>query len=195
VYVSSPGGAPEEICEDCLRATDWSRDGRKVLVFGGDPYQISSVDVLSRQRIGVVKHPEYRVLYGKFAPDNRWISFTVRVQPGRGRIAVAPYDGPMPVPQDRWITIAEAGADDYANWSPDGKTLYFTSNVDGYNCLWAQQWDATAHRPMRPAFAVQHLHGRFYFNHGGWSAAGGRIAMSLSEKIGSLWMISSPVAH
>jgi len=195
VYVSSPGGAPEEICEGCLRATDWSRDGKNLLVFGGDPYQISSVDVRSRQRIAVVKHPQYPVLYGKFAPDNRSISFTVRVQPGRGRIEVAPYDGPMPVPQDRWITIAEAGADDYANWSPDGKTLYFTSNVDGYNCLWGQQWDATVHRPTGPVFAVQHLHGRFYFNHGGWSAAGGRIAMSLAEKTGNVWMMSSPVAR
>ena len=25
-----------------------------------------------------------------------------------------------------WLTIAEADPDGYANWSPDGKTLYFT---------------------------------------------------------------------
>jgi hypothetical protein len=40
-------------------------------------------------------------------------------------------DGPKPVPESAWITIAEAGADDWANWSPDGKTMYFTSRRDG----------------------------------------------------------------
>ena len=48
-----------------------------------------------------------------------------RVQRARGRIIVAPADGPTPIPESAWLTIAEAEPDDYANWSPDGKALYF----------------------------------------------------------------------
>ena len=35
VYLSVPGEAPEKLCEGCLRATDWSRDEKALLVFGG----------------------------------------------------------------------------------------------------------------------------------------------------------------
>jgi serine/threonine protein kinase len=190
VYVSAPGGAPEKLCEGCLRATDWSLDEKTLLVFGGNPYQINVLDLASHQQIPLLKHPIYNLLYGRFSPDNRWVSFTARTQPSRGRIAIAPVGGPKPVPESAWITIAEAGAEDFANWSADGKTLYFTSARDGNNCLWGQRIEASSRRPVGEAFAVQHLHGRVSFGHGGWSAAGGRIGLALVEETGNIWMMS-----
>ena len=124
VYMSAPGAAPEKLCEGCLRATDWSRDEKSVLVFAGDPYQISIVDLASRRQTLLVKHDDVDVLYGRFSPDNRWISFTARVSPSQSRIVVAPVEGAGPILEHRWITVAEVGPDDYALWSPDGKTLY-----------------------------------------------------------------------
>ena len=72
----------------------------------------------------------------------------------------------------------------------DGKTLYFTSGRDGYSCLWGQRLDAGSHRPVGEAFSVQHLHGRWFFDHFGWSAAAGRIAIPLVEMTGNLWVMS-----
>jgi Tol biopolymer transport system component len=190
VYASSPGGAPEKLCEGCLRATDWSLDSQRILVFAGDPYQINILDIASRKQTPLVTHPHYPVLYGRLSPDNNWVSFTARIRPGHGLIAVAPVDGTKPVAESAWITIAEAASDDYANWSPDGKTLYFTSGQDGYNCLWAQRIDGQSHRPLGEAFAVQHFHGSLPFQHGGWSAADGRITISLAEKRSSIWLMS-----
>jgi hypothetical protein len=37
---------------------------------------------------------------------------------------------------------------------------------------------------------MQHLHGRLSFDHGGWSAAAGRIAIPLVETAGNLWLMS-----
>ena len=113
VHVSAPGGAPEILCEGCLRATDWSRDEKTVLVFGGNPYQIDVVDVASRQQSPLLKHPNYHLLYGRFSPDNRWVVFTVRTQPDRGHIAIAPVDGSKPVPESAWIMITQAEAQDW----------------------------------------------------------------------------------
>jgi Tol biopolymer transport system component len=192
VYVTAPGGAPEKLCEGCLRATDWSRDEKNLLVFGGNPYQINVLDLASHQQTALFKHREYSLLYGRFSPDNRWVSFTVRTQPNRGRIVVAPVDGPKPVAESAWITIAEEEAEDWANWSPDGKTLYFTSRRDGRSCLWGQRIDASAHRSTGDAFAVQHFHGRLSYHRGGWSAAGGRIGLVLGEDTGNVWMMSRP---
>ena len=191
VYLSAPGGTPEKLCEGCLRATDWSRDEKTLLMFEGNPYQINVLDLASHQQTPLVKHPAYNLIYGRFSPDNRWLSFTVRTQPNRGRIAIAPVGGPKPVPESDWITIAEGGPDEWANWSPDGKTLYFPSWKDGHSYLWAQRLEASSHRPLGEPFAAQHLHGRVSYRlQSGWSAAGGRIAMVLVEDTGNIWMMS-----
>ncbi len=195
VYMSSPGGAPEKLCEACLHATDWSRDEKTLLVFGGNPYRIDTLDVASHRRTPLVEHREYNLLYGRFSPDNRWVSFTVRTQPNHSRIVIAPVDGLKPIPESAWIQIAEEGAEDWANWSNDGKTLYFTSARDGHTCLWAQRIDAISHRPVGEAFAVQHFHGRASYQQGGWSAAGGRIAIVLREDTGNIWMMSRQDTH
>jgi Tol biopolymer transport system component len=190
LYVSTPGGVPEKLCEGCLRATDWSRDEKALLIFGGNPYQINLLDIASRRQTALLKHAAHNLLYGRFSPDNRWVSFTERIQPNRGRILIAPIDGPKPVPESAWIKVAEERAEDWANWSPDGKTLYFTSARDGHFCLWGQRIDARSHTPVGPAFAVEHLHGRVSYQQGGWSAAGGRIAMVLRETTGNIWLMS-----
>jgi Tol biopolymer transport system component/predicted Ser/Thr protein kinase len=190
VYASAPGGAPEKLCEGCLRATDWSRDEKSVLVFGGSPYQIDLLDLASHQQTPLLKHPHYSLLYGRFSPDNRWVSFTVRTEPNHGHISIAPVDGPKPVPESAWITIAASEAQDWANWSPDGKTLYFTSSRDGHKCLWGQRLDATSHRLLGDPFPVRHFHGRLSYQSDGWSAGGGRIGLILEEAVGNIWMMS-----
>jgi Tol biopolymer transport system component len=190
VYVFTQGGVPEKMCEGCLRATDWSRDEKTLLIFGGSPYHINILDIASRRQTVVLKHATWNLLYGHFSPDNHWLSFTARTQPNRAHIMIAPIDGPNPVPERAWIKIAEGAGEDWANWSPDGKTLYFTSARDGHFCLWGQRIEASSHRPVGEPFAVQHFHGRVSYQQGGWSAAGGRIAMVLGENTGNIWMMS-----
>jgi len=190
VYLFTQGGAPEKMCEDCLRATDWSQDEKTLLLFGSGPYQINILDVASHRQTALLKHATWNLLYGHFSPDNRWISFTARIQPNRAHIMIAPIDRPKPVPERLWIKIAEGAGEDWANWSPDGKTLYFTSARDGHFCLWGQRIETNSHQPMGEPFAVQHFHGRVSYQQGGWSAAAGRIAMVLVEDTGNIWMMS-----
>ena len=73
------------------------------------------------------------------------------------------------------------------------RTDYFTSQRDGHLCLWAQRLDAGSHRPAGAPFAVEHLHGHLFYRVGGWSAAGGHIAMVLNESAGNVWMMSGGV--
>ncbi|HVN79497.1 MAG TPA: hypothetical protein VMW38_10915, partial [Terriglobia bacterium] len=196
LYASNAGSQPEKLCEGYPRATGWSHDEKKVLVFGGTPYQINVLDIASHQQTPLLKHPNYNLLYARFSPDNRWVSFTIRTEPIRGHIAIAPVDGPKPVPESAWITISSSGPQDYANWSPDGKTLYFTSSRDGHVCLWGQRLEAGSHRPAGEPFAVQHFHGRASIRLvNDWSAAGDQIALLLTEEFGNIWMMSRATAR
>ena len=195
LYLRTSNGTPEKLCEGCLRATDWSRDETKLVIFRGSPYQIDMLDIASRQQTPIVQHATENLIYGRLSPDNRWISFTARIQPDRSVITIAPLDGPKPVPESNWIKIAEEGPADWANWSPDGNTLYFTSARDGHTCLWAQRLDPRTHHPIGEAFAVQHFHGRATYRQGGWSVSGDRIAMVLVDGTKNIWLMSRSSAH
>jgi Tol biopolymer transport system component len=195
VYVSTSGGVPEMLCEGCARASDWSRDGKSLLAFGGSPFQFFTLDLASHRQTTLLRHPNHNLLYGRFSPDYHWVTFTDRIQPGHARIMIAPADGPGPVPESAWVQIAEERDEDWANWSPDDDTLYFTSARDGYTCLWAQRLDPRSHRAKGEAFAVQHFHGRASYRQNGWWAAGGRIAVVLNERTGNIWMMSRASAR
>jgi Tol biopolymer transport system component len=190
VYVASPGAEPERVCEGCTRPTDWSGDERALLIFGGAPFQVDLLDLTTHRQKPLLKHPNYGLLYGHFSPDGRWISFTVRTAPNRAHIAIAPFEGPQPIPESAWIRIADAWIEDWAHWSPDGRTLYFPSTRDGHRCLWGQRIDEVSHRPVGEAFGAGHFHGRLFYQQDGWSSAGARIAIVLRENTGNIWLMS-----
>ena len=99
VYVASPGGVLEKMCDGCLRATDWSRDEKKLLIFGGFPYAIDLLDVASHNRTSLLRDPKQSLLFARYSPDNRWVSFTMRMNASLARIMIAPIDGRRPVPR------------------------------------------------------------------------------------------------
>jgi hypothetical protein len=113
VYVSTPGGLPEKVCE-AASGPRTGRDQKTLLVFVGSPDQVNALDVASHQQTALLRHPNYSLVDARFSPDNRWVSFTARTGLNRAWIVIAPVGGPKPVAESEWIKIAEEGAADRA---------------------------------------------------------------------------------
>lgn len=185
-------GATRKVCEECLRATDWSKDDRKLLTFGGNPYKVSVLDLASRESTVLFERIHDSLLYARFSPDNQWISFTARTTSHSAQLIIAPYHDGKGSREADWIKIADVTAEDWANWSPDGKTLYFTSPRDDHYCLWGQRLDPATHRPAGEPFSLLHLHSHFrYLPNNGWSISDHSVALVLNDDTGTIWMTSS----
>jgi eukaryotic-like serine/threonine-protein kinase len=152
------------------------------------------MDVTTKLRTPLLEHAKYLLWNPRFSPDDRWVCFNA-TEPGRSRIFVAPVRDTGPVPEQEWITIADTGGDDKPRWSPDGNTLYFVSERDGFRCIWAQRLDSRK-RPLGAAIAVFHAHQsqRSLFNVGpgdlSISVARDKIVFNMSERAGNLWLMN-----
>jgi DNA-binding winged helix-turn-helix (wHTH) protein len=196
LYVSQvAGGSPIRLTFDGAGNTmpDFSPDVSRIVFRssreGGGIFEMPALGGEARFIVKDGFHP-------RFSPDGSQVAYWVGAQsvaatvPGNGTVWVVPLAGGQP---QRVGSGFEP--DDYANWSPDGRTLYFTSSRDGYTCVWGQRLETGSLRPVGESFAVQHFHGRLYFDHGGWSVAADRIAIPLVEKTGNLWMMTRAKAR
>jgi len=196
--VSTAGGVSEQICDDCRRPTDWSRDGATILFqyrFNDPRSTLGVLDRASGAKAEILRHPSYGLYRGHFSPDERWVTFHAD-DPRRGtRVFIAPFRNAVEVPETEWIAVRDGRAfDDAPRWSPDGDLLYYFSDQDGSRCIWAQPLEPATKKPVGPPFAVQHLHSRQH------SVAGvgvnrldlfvvqDKIVFTMGEMRGNIWM-------
>ena len=161
IYVSPvAGGIPEMVCEDCGLGPSFSSDGTKILYEWGIPRYIGLLEIATRQTTQLLRNPKYGLLQGRFSPDDRWICFQ-RTTPSsvNNRLTVAPFRGAAEIPEFQWIPVTDGTAYDMRpRWSPDGNLIYFNSNRDGFQCLWAQRLDPVTKRPAGATINVYHFH-------------------------------------
>ena len=99
--------------------------------------------------------PGFRGSY-RFSPDGRWLAFHETTDYYQSRVVIVPVKND-PVPSKDWIVVAEGpGANRSPAWSPQGNLLYFRSNREGPEFVWAQRLDARNKRPIGPSFKVYH---------------------------------------
>ena len=120
--------------------------------------------------------------------------------PERRALYIAPLQDAAP-PESEWHAITSGEfSDDKPRFSPDGNLLYFTSNRDGFVCLWAQRLDP-AKKPIGLAFALHHLHSarlsmlNLSLAALDISVAHDKIVFNLSELTGNIWLTELPPQH
>jgi eukaryotic-like serine/threonine-protein kinase len=108
---------------------------------------------------------------------------------------IAPSGGEGLRPEATWIPITSGEfSDDKPRFSPSGNLIYFTSDRDGFTCLWAQRLHPQSKRPVGSPFSIQHFHtSRLSLLNGGLgnleiSVAKDKIVFNVGEIAGNIWM-------
>ena len=183
IYVMpATGGAPGVVCEGCGEATDWSRDGKRILGddLGGHAWVL---ELATRRRTDLVATRQ-GVYTGVFSFDNRWVLFG---DPTTDRTYVAPF-GKLPIPESAWIPVVE----NWWDWEWYGNLIYDVTDRDGFACIWAQRLDTVTRRPVGAPFAVFHAHnarvslayqGEVYL-----SVGRDKMLFNMAERTGNIWM-------
>jgi Tol biopolymer transport system component len=195
--IATSGGVAKTVCEGCGGAWDWGPDNQS-LIFNsgsirGSPADLYLLNLSSGNKTPLVEHPASGIWQGKFSPDFRWITFVLA--PQGCRVFIAPIRGESAIQEREWFALSDGSSwDDKPRWSPDGNLLYFTSDHDGFVCLWAQRLDPVTKRPSGEPFAVYHLHQtrRSMANVGYGpleiSVARDKIVFNMVELTGNIWM-------
>ena len=196
-------GTPEQICENCGIPNDMTMDGKLILLeSGGPPHSPLLMDWRARKTHQLIDWGAAKKGFA-YAPtlshDRKWVAF--HTSDGRSevrQIHVIPV-----LPEDRkvemkdWIPItAGTSLDREAVWSPDGSTIYFLSERDGFRCIWEQPLNPLTKRPRGEARNVLHFHRtyRSLSSVPGTVAAIGltvqpnHLIFSLGEISGNVWM-------
>jgi hypothetical protein len=197
--VPSGGGVPERLCDDCGNLWGWSSDGRLILfVVECQPRLafVGAVDTVAHMTVDFLKHPRYSLVQAHLSPDDKWTVVVAQdFGPGRTQILLVPRTGTVAPPEDEWIAVTDGSSfEDKPRWSPDGRTIYFTSDRDSFRCLWAQRLDPVTRHPVGPPLHVYPFHTarRSLLNTGVLrleiAVARDKIVFNLGEITGNIWL-------
>lgn len=77
---------------------------------------------------------------------------------GRSEVYIAPFRKAL-VPRSEWIPISGTQGGETPGFSHNDRLIFFTSDRDGFLCIWAQRLGPDMH-PAGEPFAVYHFHQR-----------------------------------
>jgi serine/threonine protein kinase/Tol biopolymer transport system component len=190
--LSSGGGLPKKVCDDCYAWTP-SSDGKRMPFVSWPMIKILDFDTARKTdilKLRLVNTGSYRMSW-----DGRWLVFYGIVDAGHTVMFIAPIREGAVTDQSEFISVTDGSTFDIVpEMSPDGNLLYFLSDRDTRRCLWAQRLDPATKYPVGPAFPVQHFHraslSPIYVKGGqrAISVARDKIVLTVAEHLGNIWM-------
>ena len=201
--ISSAGGSPRLVCRECGQPKGFSSDGSQVLTqrgsLAGQHSRIALVDITTGQVTDVLSAPQHHLWHAYYSWDDKWVSFKRQMGDDfeHHRLYVTPVENFVPAGPDQWIQLTNGDYnDDKPQFSPDGNIMYFTSNRDGFICMWALRLNPKTKRPLGAPFPIQHFHNSQRVNSSisrsiemELTLAKDKIVTNLDEVHSDIWMM------
>jgi Tol biopolymer transport system component/tRNA A-37 threonylcarbamoyl transferase component Bud32 len=193
------GSSTRRICADCYWLWSWTPDGKLGLIQRKPTrVAIAVLEIATGKEWDYLAGPDLDYRAPSVSSDGNWLAFTAHRKRADFVAYVAPFSPQRPPPPSEWVAVFTS-KDGHPNpqWSPDGNLLYFSSERDGYNCLWAQKLDRRTRQPVGSPFAVRHFHSRAatMTSPSFWLPvvlAHDKTMLTLEERFGEIWMLKPP---
>jgi serine/threonine protein kinase len=191
------GGTPKKIWDargSWIIVWDWSPDGSTVLFWPWRPEngngRILELDLKSLSTTTLLDDPEYQEWNAHLSNDGRWVTFSA-TRDGHSEVYLVPFRKAQ-VPRSEWIRITGTQGGDTPGFSHNDNLIFFTSDRDGFLCIWAQRLGPDMH-PSGEPFAVYHFHQRrrSLRNLSSFRLAVGpnMIVFNQAELTGKIWLL------
>jgi len=147
------GGAPRSLTEQLnfyASPSDWSPDGKQLLMTGGSTPETNNIYVYSpanRKLTLLVKSSRYDG-NARFSPDGRWFAY-VSLERESPEVFVQPF----PPNGSKWQISVSGG--NTPVWSRDGKFLYFQDLANRLNESAVSTANGFAAHPPQPLFWIR----------------------------------------
>jgi len=191
------GGLPEFLSEGAEARFDQVSDDGRYVVWHGGAEPVIVVQEAKTKRQAVILSAQPRSIYQpRISSDGQWITFLVKSDETDSRIYAARFRGMQPIPASDWIPLTKGTAgDDKPRLTQDHRRLFFTSESDGYRCIWVQDLDPTTLRPLGEPKAIHHFHSarrslaRVLTNLQEIAIGGDRLIFNMAETTGNVWLL------
>jgi eukaryotic-like serine/threonine-protein kinase len=194
------GGIARKVSDKASIPNGWKPDGTAVLCRRTSPSTLYLVDIATGEQKDLIRSANGEVFSGFFSADGEWIIFGKRASSEHTQLLAAPFRNGTAAGPDQWVSLTDGAFDDNKpQLSPNGKVLYFTSNRDGFVCVWFLRLDPKSKKPLGPPAPLQHYHGAqrsialiLPFQRSlHLSVASDRMLANLDEFRSDVWMIET----
>jgi hypothetical protein len=142
----------------------------------------------------IASRPGYSLWQGHISPDGRWVVF-MGVNPPPSNNGSAIYV--VPSGGGTWVGLTDATHwTDKPRWSPDGKLVYYVAEKNGFLNVWGIRFDDASGKAVGGAFQVTAFESPTlmfpsYIEPSDISVAPGKLAITLQETSGDIWVLDS----
>jgi eukaryotic-like serine/threonine-protein kinase len=154
-------------------------------------------DVASKRPIKLAGRPDKqsKISGARFSPDGKWVAFVLsETGAHRSRVFIIPFDSKRVAPFAEWAAVSEySHFAAEAAWAPEANLIYFTSERDGFRCIWARRLNAITRTPRDESFPVRHFHSARQSLGTGLDSGGNRMAFTVMEPAG-IWLEETAAA-
>lgn len=193
------GGAPLKIHEENTGqgSFQWTRGGEVLYFHREPPGTVGLLNLATKKRTVLLRHPKWNlsIADARISPDGRWIVFPVPYAPHRSRIAIAPVSGAVIDQESSWqYLIPDTFNSAQPEWSPSGEWLYFLSDQNGKQAVWAMKMSREGKPASSPTLILDLPGPGLSFAEMrprdiGLSVATDKLALGVTQYGGTIWSL------